>query len=91
MHTDLYGGAETGGQLSSIEDTIQEHIDEKAYPAHGGRERELTSNPMCLRGVVQEVGCLVEDTSEFVFLGRCSKRMVVAPDIRRCLRSAASA
>ncbi|PFH36764.1 hypothetical protein BESB_049560 [Besnoitia besnoiti] len=36
----------------------------------------------------QEVGCLVEDTSEFLFLGRCNKRMVIAPDVRRCLQAA---
>ncbi|EPR57112.1 RNA polymerase III RPC4 [Toxoplasma gondii RUB] len=34
----------------------------------------------------QEVGCLVEDTSEFLFLGKCNKRMVIAPDVQRCLR-----
>ncbi|CBZ50861.1 hypothetical protein NCLIV_039360 [Neospora caninum Liverpool] len=36
----------------------------------------------------QEVGCLVEDTSEFLFLGKCNKRMVIAPDVQRCLRAA---
>eukprot|EP00070_Physeter_catodon_P027926 XP_028334820.1 uncharacterized protein LOC114484230 [Physeter catodon] len=33
----------------------------------------------------QDVGCFFRDTSEFVFLGRCNKRLVVAPDIKSWL------
>eukprot|EP00923_Selenidium_pygospionis_P058443 GHVN01102560.1.p1 GENE.GHVN01102560.1~~GHVN01102560.1.p1 ORF type:complete len:255 (+),score=58.29 GHVN01102560.1:578-1342(+) len=36
----------------------------------------------------QEAGCLLPDNNEFVFLGRCSRRMIVVPDVSELIEKA---
>ncbi|CDJ49469.1 hypothetical protein, conserved [Eimeria brunetti] len=38
----------------------------------------------------QEVGCLLPDTNEFIFLGRCFRKLIVTADVQRAVSSLAT-
>lgn len=57
-----------------------------------GAAAKLRSGDICYDVLVgtegsfaQEVGCMLSDTNEFIFLGRCTRKLIVTADIARAI------
>ncbi|CDI75413.1 hypothetical protein, conserved [Eimeria praecox] len=86
--------AETGGGTAEAaapdsKDSKTEDNDRKGAPQP---PPTLHKDDICYDVVVgtegsfaQEVGCLLSDTNEFIFLGRCLRKLIVTADVPRAL------
>lgn len=84
--TEACGRAETNTNATPTRDFADEQQSSR------GAAATLQSGDICYDVLVgtegsfaQEVGCMLSETNEFIFLGRCTRKLIITADIRRAI------
>ncbi|KAL8430330.1 hypothetical protein Efla_001095 [Eimeria flavescens] len=90
VHLRLLTG--TSGKAQARSDPATTGTSSREQRAQIGAATELRSGEICYDVLVgtegsfaQEVGCLLSETNEFIFVGRCARKLIVTADIPRAI------